>query len=67
MKYIIALFLAIPMFAWATTIDISKLPPDQRAAIEKQVADASAPANISQTVRTEAAAWGQLGTNIGML
>ena len=65
MKYIIALILAIPMFAWANTVDISKLPPHQRAAIEKQVAEASSPTNISETVRNEAAAWGQLGTNIG--
>lgn len=64
----ISLFLSLNAFAASqnTSIDLSKLTPEQRQAITQQVNDLSAqPTNISATVRKEAEAWGDLGANMG--
>lgn len=57
------------------TIDVRKLTPEQKAQLMSQTVDmqkqavetqiAQKPVNVSQTVRTEATAWGELGTNMG--
>ena len=70
MKKIVAILaLSIASTAFSATqssVDVSKLTPEQIAQINKQVADMQAqPANISANVRQEAEAWGQLGSNMG--
>lgn len=64
---ILALSIASTAFAsTSTTVDVSKLTPEQVAQINKQVSDLSAqPTNISANVRKEAEAWGDLGANMG--
>lgn len=73
--------LATPSFAATNinvseieTIDVRKLTPEQKAQLMSQTVDmqkqaavtiAQKPVNVSQTVRTEATAWGELGTNMG--
>ena len=48
------------------SIDVSKLTPEQVAALNKQVAEmGSQPTNVSASVRKEAEAWGELGANMG--
>lgn len=51
-------------------LDVSKLTNEQKAelmskAVSMQQEVRKAPVNISQTVRTEASAWADLGTNMG--
>ncbi len=70
MKKIFVLFaflFSLNVFAAnSNTIDLSKLTPEQVAQINKQVAEmASTPTNVSATVRKEAEAWGELGSNMG--
>lgn len=52
--------------ATSTTVDVSKLTPEQRARITEQINNlASEPTNVSAKVRQEAEAWGDLGANMG--
>ena len=71
---ILALSVASSTFAFVkpasaatqSSVDVSKLTPEQVAQINKQVADMQAqPTNISANVRQEAEAWGTLGANMG--
>lgn len=49
-----------------STVDVSKLTPEQVAQINQQVsAMTKEPVNVSATVRKEAEAWGELGANMG--
>ena len=52
-----------------SSIDVSKLSPDQRAAllasVAKMVNSPTDAADISQTVRNETSKWVDLGTNVG--
>jgi hypothetical protein len=62
---IIALALCV-ITAQASTLDTSKLTPEQVATLTKQAQEmASQPVNVSVTVRKEAEAWGELGANMG--
>ena len=68
MKKFIAVISLLASFsvAAAQTVDLSKLTPEQQAQITKQVAElAKEPTNVSATVRKEAEAWGELGSNMG--
>jgi hypothetical protein len=52
------------------SIDVSTLTPEQKASLMSQAAElqkqsVQPPANISETVRNEASAWGELGANMG--
>jgi len=51
------------------SIDVSKLSPEQKTKLLGQVADlqkeANNPSNISESVRTEATKWVELGSNMG--
>lgn len=52
--------------ATQTTVDVSKLTPEQVQRINQQVSEMSNnPMNVSATVRKEAEAWGELGANMG--
>jgi hypothetical protein len=65
---ILALMASVNVFAATqnTSIDLSKLTPEQRSQISQQVSElASQPTNVSATVRKEAEAWGELGSNMG--
>lgn len=64
---ILALSLATSvMAATENTVDVSKLTPQQVAQINQQVAEMqSQPVNVSASVRKEAEAWGELGSNMG--
>lgn len=69
-KILVALSLFLSLNAFAsiqnTTVDLSKLTPEQRQIITQQVNDLSTtPTNISASVRKEAEAWGDLGANMG--
>ena len=47
-------------------VDVSKLTTEQAAQIQKQVQEMQQqPTNVSQTVRKETEAWGELGANMG--
>lgn len=50
-----------------SSIDVSKLTPEQKAQLMTQVTDLQkqSSTNISQTIRTEASAWAELGGNMG--
>lgn len=49
-----------------STIDVSKLTPAQIAQLNNQVTEMTKePVNVSASVRKEAAAWGELGANMG--
>jgi hypothetical protein len=63
----LALLFATSTFsAFGSTVDVSKLTPEQVAQVQKQVSDlSSAPVNVSASVRKEAEAWGELGANMG--
>ncbi len=70
MKKLFATFIFLFSFsvfaANSTTVDVSKLTPEQAAQIKQQISElSSSPANISSTVRKEAEAWGELGSNMG--
>ena len=70
MKKIIAMLALVASFnavaANSTSVDLSKLSPEQQAQITKQVEEMTKdPANISASVRKEAEAWGELGANMG--
>ena len=64
---VLALFVSSTVFAATqTTVDVSKLTAEQKAQINKQVAElANEPTNISANVRKEAEAWSELGANMG--
>lgn len=64
---VLALMISTSVFAATqTSVDVSKLTAEQKAQINKQVAELSAePTNVSANVRKEAEAWGELGTNMG--
>jgi hypothetical protein len=66
---VLALCVASTAFAGAaatTSLDVSKLTPEQIEKIKSQVSDMSKePTNISANVRKEAEAWGELGANMG--
>ncbi len=64
---VLALIVSTSVFAATqTTVDVSKLTAEQKAQINKQVADlSSSPTNVSATVRQEAEAWSELGANMG--
>lgn len=48
------------------SVDISKLSQEQKSQILSQVAELEkSPVNISESVRKEASAWGEMGTNMG--
>ena len=69
-SFILACTLALSTSVFAaspnTSVDLSKLTPEQRQIITQQVNDLSAtPTNISANVRKEAEAWGDLGANMG--
>lgn len=52
--------------ATQTSVDVSKLTPEQVAKINSQVSEMTKdPVNVSATVRHEAEAWGELGANMG--
>ena len=70
MKKLIAMLALVASFntiaATQTTVDLSKLTPEQRAQITQQVKELSSePTNVSATIRQEAEAWGELGANMG--
>ena len=70
MKKLFAMVLMMVSFTamatQSTSVDLSKLTPEQRAAITQQVNEmGGSPTNISATVRKEAEAWGELGANMG--
>lgn len=64
---ILALSIASTAFAAKqSTVDVSKLTPEQISQINKQVSEMSSdPTTISANVRKEAEAWGDLGANMG--
>ena len=64
---ILALCFATGAFAAKqTSVDVSKLTPEQVAHINSQVSEMTKdPVNVSATVRKEAEAWGELGANMG--
>lgn len=51
--------------ASAQTADVSKLTPDQQAAIQKTITEMQSPKNISETARVETEKWVELGGNMG--
>jgi hypothetical protein len=63
----LALLFATSAFsASSSSVDVSKLTPEQVAQVQKQVSElSSAPVNVSASVRKEAEAWGELGANMG--
>ena len=71
----LALLISFAAPAFATNpdninnIDVSKLTSEQKVQLLSQVTDlqkqATSSTNISATVRNEASAWGELGTNMG--
>jgi hypothetical protein len=69
-KFITVLALCVATTAFASTkqtsVDVSKLTPEQIAQINSQVSEMTKdPVNVSATVRKEAEAWGELGANMG--
>lgn len=69
-KFITVLALCFATTAFAgtkqTSVDVSKLTPEQIAQINSQVSEMTKdPVNVSATVRKEAEAWGELGANMG--
>lgn len=68
-KLLVSLALCMSTVAFAgnqTTVDVSKLTPEQVQKINQQVSDMTKdPVNVSATVRKEAEAWGELGSNMG--
>ena len=68
-KYFAMILMFVSISAYAAqsaSVDVSKLSAEQQAQIAKQVTELStAPTNISATVRKEAEAWGDLGSNMG--
>ncbi len=64
---VLAMVVSTSLFAATqTTVDVSKLTAEQKAQINKQVAELAAePTNVSATVRKEAEAWSELGANMG--
>ena len=64
---ILAMCIATSAFASKqTSVDVSKLTPEQIAQINSQVSEMTKePVNVSANVRQEAEAWGTLGANMG--
>lgn len=64
---VLALMVSTTVFAATqTSVDVSKLTAEQKAQINKQIAELAAePTNVSATVRKEAEAWSELGANMG--
>lgn len=48
-----------------TTVDVSKLTPEQQAAVKKSIDSMKGEPNISQTAREETEKWVELGGNMG--
>ena len=68
-NFVAALVLSMTCFtasAVQNTADLTNLTPAQAAEIQKQIAEMEKnPTNVSQNVRKEAEAWGELGANMG--
>lgn len=59
-----AIFFSIGM-AFAQTVNISSLSPEEQAAIKKAIEAQNSGMGVSAKLRTEASAWADLGTNMG--
>lgn len=62
----LAVMALMPSLSQAQTLDTSKLTPEQVRQLQAQVEKMQGqPSNISASVRKEAEAWGELGSNMG--